>query len=57
METSTNESSVQTRATTQDDGAIPTQVEASATTQSEAAAAAKLPPIPPCQVTMTVPVR
>ena len=57
METSTNESSVQTRATTQDDGAIPTQVEASATTQSEAAVAAKLPPIPPCQVTMTVLVR
>ena len=57
METSTNEPSVQTRATTQDDGAIPTQVEAFATTQSEAVAAAKLPPIPPCQVTMTVPVR
>ena len=57
METSTNEPSVQTRATTQDDGAIPTQVEASATTQSEAAAVAKLPPIRRCQVTMTVPVR
>ena len=55
-ETSTNESSIQTQAATQDDGAIPTQVEASAATQAEATAAAELPLIPPCQVSMTVPV-
>jgi len=33
METSTNEHSIQTRVATQDDGVIPTQVEASAATQ------------------------
>ena len=57
METSTNEPSIQTQAATQDDGAIPTQVEASAATQAEATAAAELPPVPPCQVSMTVRVR
>ena len=57
METSTNEPSVQTPATTQDDGVIPIQVEASAATQAEATAATELPPVPPCQVSMTVPVR
>ena len=56
METSTNEPSVQTPAATQDDGVIPIQVEASAATQAEATAAAELPLIPPCQVSMTVPV-
>ncbi|KAK9992392.1 hypothetical protein SO802_027377 [Lithocarpus litseifolius] len=61
METSTNEPFVQTPTATQDNGAIPTQVEASAATQAfaaiqaEAAAAAELPPVPPCQVSMTVP--
>ena len=57
METNTNEPSVQTPATIEDDGAIPTQVEDSAATQAasqaEAAAASELPPIPPCQVSMT----
>ena len=57
METSTSEPSIQTRAATQDDGAIPTQVEASAATQAEATTATELPPVPPCQVSMTVPVR
>nr|XP_023884409.1 zinc finger BED domain-containing protein RICESLEEPER 3-like [Quercus suber] len=56
METPTNEPSVQTPAATENDGAIPTQVEASAATQSEAAAASELPPIPPCQVSMIAPV-
>ena len=41
METPTNEPSIQTPAATEDDGAIPTQVEASAATQSEAAAASE----------------
>ena len=56
METPTNEPSVQTPAATEDDGAIPTQVEDSAATQVEVAVASKLPPIPPCQVSMTAPV-
>ena len=58
METNTNEPSVQTPAATEDD--IPTQVEDSAATQAasqaEAAAASELPPVPPCQVSMTAPV-
>ena len=53
METPTNEPSIQTPATTEDDGAIPTQVEDSAATQAEAAVASELPPVPPCQVSMT----
>ena len=52
METPTNEPSVQTPATTEDDGAIPTQVEDFAATQAEAVAAFELPPVPPCQVSM-----
>ena len=56
METSTSEPSIQTRAATQDDGAIPTQVEASAATQVEAVSTAELPPVPSCQVSMTIPV-
>ncbi|XP_050259181.1 zinc finger BED domain-containing protein RICESLEEPER 3-like [Quercus robur] len=58
METNTNEPFVQTPAATEDD--IPTQVEDSAATQAasqaEAAAASELPPVPPCQVSMTSPV-
>ena len=53
METPTNEPSVQTPAATEDDGAIPSQVEDFAATQAEAVAASELPPIPPCQVSMT----
>ncbi|KAK4571925.1 hypothetical protein RGQ29_030357 [Quercus rubra] len=56
METPTNETSVQTPAATEDDGAIPTQVEDSAATQAEAVASSELPPVPPCQVSMTAPV-
>ena len=56
METPTNKPSVQTPAATEDDGAIPTQVEDSAATQVEADVASKLPPVPPCQVSMTAPV-
>ena len=60
METNTNEPFVQTPAATEDDGAIPTQVEDSAATQAaseaEAAAASELPPVSPCQVSMTAPV-
>ena len=56
METSTNKPSIQTLVATQDDGAIPTQVEASATTHVEAIATTELPPVPPCKVSMTVPV-
>ena len=56
METSNNEPSVQTPVATQADGAIPTKVEASAATQAEAIAANELPPVPPCKVSMTVPV-
>ena len=43
METNTNEPSVQTSAATEDDGAISTQVEHSASTQVEAAVAIELP--------------
>uniref|UniRef100_A0A7N2MYP7 BED-type domain-containing protein n=1 Tax=Quercus lobata TaxID=97700 RepID=A0A7N2MYP7_QUELO len=56
METNTNEPSVQTPTATEDDGAIPTQVEDSAATQAEVAAASELPPVPPCQMSMTAPV-
>ena len=56
METPTNEPSVQTPADIEDDGVIPTQVEDSAATQAEAAAASELPPVPPCQVSMIAPV-
>ena len=48
METLTNEPSVQTPATTKDDGAILTQVEDSAATQAEATIAFELPLVPPC---------
>ena len=48
METPTNEPSVQTPATTKDDGAILTQVEDSAATQAEATIAFELPLVPPC---------
>ena len=56
METPTNEPPIQTPSATEDDGAIPIQVEDSAATQAEAAAASELPPVPPCQVSMTAPV-
>ena len=56
METPTNKPSIQTPAATEDDGAIPTQVEDSAATQVQADVASKLPPVPPCQVSMTAPV-
>ena len=56
METSTNEPAVQTPIATQADGVIPTQVETSAATKAEAVATAKLPPVPPCKVSMTVPI-
>ena len=56
METPTNEPSVQTPATTKDDGAILTQVEDSAATQAKATIAFELPLVPPCQVSMIVPV-
>ena len=56
METSTNEHVVQTPIATQADGVIPTQVETSAATKAEAVATAKLPPVPPCKVSMTVPI-
>ena len=46
METSTIEPSVQTPIATQDDGTIPTQVEAFAASQVEADTVAVLPPIP-----------
>ena len=52
MEINTHEPSVQTPAATEDDGAIPTQVEDSAATQAEAVASSELPPVPPCQVSM-----
>ena len=57
METSTNEPTVQTPINTQADGVIPTQVEVSAATQAEAIAAAELPLVPPCKVSMIVPIR
>ena len=56
MKTSTNAPFVQTPVATQADGAIPTQVETSTATQAEAVVAAVLPSIPPCKVSMTVPV-
>ena len=60
METNTNEPSVQTPVATEDDDAIPTQVEDSVATQAasqaKVAAASELPPVPPCQVSMTAPV-
>ena len=62
METSINEPSVQTPVTTQADGVIPTKVEASTathastTTEAEEATVAELPLVPPCKVSMTVPV-
>ena len=46
METSTTKPFVQTPTATQDNGTIPTQVEAFAATQAEADTAAELPPIP-----------
>ena len=46
METSTTEPFVQTSTATQDDGTIPTQVEAFAATQAEADTATELPQIP-----------
>ena len=55
IKTSTNEPAIQTPIATQVEGAIPTQVEAS-TTQLEAVAATELPLVPPCKVSMTVPV-
>ena len=55
MKISTNEPFVQTPDATEDDGAISTQVEHSASTQVEAAVAIELPPVPPCQVSMIAP--
>ena len=45
MKTSTTEPFVQTPTATQDDGTIPTQVEAFTATQAEADTATELPPI------------
>ena len=62
METSTNELSVQTPVTTEDDDAIPTQGEdfaatqASAATQAEVEAVVELPLLLPCQVSIATPV-
>ena len=56
METPTNEPPIQTPGATEDDGIIPTQVKDSTATQAEAVAASELPPVPPCQVSMTAPV-
>ena len=62
METSINEPSVQTPVATQANGVIPTKVEASTathastTTEAEEATVAELPLVPPCKVSMIVPV-
>ena len=62
METSINEPSVQTPVATQADGVIPTKFEASTathastTTEAEEATVAELPLVPPCKVSMTVPI-
>ena len=54
METSTNEPVVQTPIATQANGVISTQVKTSTATKVEAAATTKLPPVPPCKVSMTI---